>query len=156
MNKKEWFHSKSRETWKKWLSNFANYDPNSDYPSIEAQFQAMKFCYSDRPEHRLTIHWKKLTPQECKQMGSKTYFKKHKIVLDVNKWNNDRDGIMLELLRIRLKKDKEFRDILKKCKQENIKLYHYSLRDRYWGAYQRKSDGLIIGNNKLGKILNSL
>lgn len=63
---------------------------------------------------------------------------------------------MKELLRIRLKKDKQFRDILKKCSRENIRLYHYSLRDHYWGAYQRKADGVIVGNNRLGNILNSL
>lgn len=156
MKKKEWFHSRSREPWKQWLSNFAVYDPNGKYPSVEAQFQAMKFCYSNRPEHRLTINWKSLTPQESKRLGSKTYFKKHNIVLDVEKWNKNRDKIMTELLRIRLKKDKKFRDILKKCSQESIELYHYSLRDHYWGAYQRKVDGVIVGNNKLGKILNSL
>lgn len=156
MSKKEWFHSKSRENWKKWLSNFAVYDPSGSYPSVEAQFQAMKFCYSNHPEHRLLIDWKSHTPQDSKRFGSKTYFKKHNIILDVEKWNKDRDDIMAELLRIRLKKDKQFKDILKKCKKENIKLYHYSLRDRYWGAYQRKSDGVIIGENKLGKILNLL
>lgn len=89
MPKEEWFYSKSKEKWKQYLSNFTPYDPKSKYPSIEAQFQAMKFCYSDKPQHRLTISWKDLTPVECRQHGSKSYFKKHKITLDVDKWERD-------------------------------------------------------------------
>jgi predicted NAD-dependent protein-ADP-ribosyltransferase YbiA (DUF1768 family) len=151
-----WFHSKSPEDWKKWLSNFAVYDPTGFYPSVEAQFQAMKFCYSNHPEHRLLIDWKNLSSKESKRIGSKSYFKQHGIQLDIEKWNKDRIPLMTELLRIRYKKDKNFRSILKRCKKENIDLYHYSLRDQFWGAYQRKKDGVIVGNNHLGKILNKL
>lgn len=156
MNMNGWFHSKSPEPWKKWLSNFTIYDKSMTYPSIEAQFQAMKFCYSNNPEHRHTIHWDQMTPPEIKRVGSKSYFKKNNIQLDIEKWNSDRGAIMTELVRIRYKKDKKFRDILRMCKEKNIRLYHYSLRDRYWGAYQRKKDGVIVGENKLGKILMSI
>ena len=74
MTSKEWFHSRSREPWKQWLSNFAVYDPSGKYPSVEAQFQAMKFCYSNRPEHRLTIDWKSLTAQESKRIFQETQY----------------------------------------------------------------------------------
>lgn len=154
--KKEWFYSKSKEDWKKHLSNFTAYDENGLYPSVEAQFQAMKFCYSDNPGHRLLIDWKKLSPAECRSYGSKSYFKKHHITLDVEAWERDKVEVMKELLLIRMKKDDLFRDILHRARQNNIQFIHFSVRDRFWGAFQRKDTGEMVGKNMLGKLLHEI
>jgi len=96
----EWFYSKSKEEWKRWLSNFAPYDRKSMFPSIESQFQALKFCYSDKPEHRYKINWRSIPSEDVRKYGSKGYFKTHKITLDVAKWEKDKILIMKQLLRI--------------------------------------------------------
>lgn len=154
--REEWFYSKSKENWKQYLSNFTPYDHRGRFPSVESQFHAMKFCYSDKPEHRLTINWKQLTPAECSQHGSKSYFKKHGITLDVSAWERDKVKIMRELLRIRHKRDAKFRKILEHVSKEKIRLYHFSLLDTFWGAFRKKDTTQLIGKNMLGKIMHQI
>lgn len=154
--KEETFYSKSKETWKQYLSNFTSYDPKGQYPSVEAQFQAMKFCYSDKPQHRLTIRWKQLTPAECRQHGTKSYFKKHGITLDVAKWERDKVKIMRELLILRYTRDKRFREILENVHKKKIRLVHFSNRDKFWGAFRRKENNELVGKNMLGKLMHEI
>jgi predicted NAD-dependent protein-ADP-ribosyltransferase YbiA (DUF1768 family) len=161
----EFFYSKSKldsslgsdipKNWKQYLSNFTNYD-NSNYPSVEAKFQAMKFCFSNKPDHRHQIDWKNITAEQAKLFGSKGYFNKYKIQLDVQKWNKNSFLIMKVLIEHRFRNDLLFQKILKRIREKNIQLIHYSLRDKYWGAYKCKKTNLIIGKNKLGYIYNHL
>ena len=156
MVNEQWFFSGSKDDESKYLSNFTSHDRGAKYPSIESQFQAMKFCYSDNPQHRLTIDWANASPKDCRSFGSKTYFRKHHIQLNVSKWEKDKVPIMWELLKIRYKKDPCFRNILKKSKKNNVRLMHYSLRDKFWGAYRKKATNELIGKNMLGKLMSQL
>jgi ribA/ribD-fused uncharacterized protein len=163
--KMTFFYSKSKldsslgsdipTNWRQYLSNFTNYD-DSNYPSVEAKFQAMKFCYSDKPDQRHEIDWKNITPEQAKSFGSKKYFDKHKIKLDVRKWNKNSFLIMKVLIEHRFKNDLLLQKILKRIKEKKIKLVHYSFRDKYWGAYMCKKTNVLIGQNKLGYIYNHL
>jgi predicted NAD-dependent protein-ADP-ribosyltransferase YbiA (DUF1768 family) len=112
----------------------------------------MKFCFSNKSDFIHKINWKDLTSQDVKKMGSKTFFKKNNIVLDVDKWNKYRDIIMEILIEKRYKNDVLFAKILNRIKQLQLNLIHYSTRDKYWGAYKPKNSNQIIGKNKLGKI----
>ena len=154
--RQEMFYSKSKEKWKKYLSNFTPYDPKGKYPSVEAQFQAMKFCYSNKPQHRLTITWNRLTPEECRHHGTKSYFKKYGIILDVERWERDKVKIMRELLLIRYKRDRHFREILGNVYKNKVRLVHFSLRDKFWGAFRKKQTNDLVGKNMLGKLLHEI
>lgn len=138
--------------WKQYLSNFTNYDTSSDYPSVEAKYQAMKFCFSDKPEKRFEIDWKNSTGQQTKSYGSKTYFKTHNIQLDSQKWNHHLLYIMEILVQHRFENDELFRKILQRVQEKNIQLVHYSMRDTFWGARMCKKTNHLIGENHLGSI----
>lgn len=160
------FYSKSKadttlgdgfsEKWKQQLSNFTVYDKDSKYPSVEHKFQAMKFCFSDKPEHGNTIDWASLTPEEAHSHGTKGYFKKHGVSLDVGRWEANKDCIMAELLEHRWDHDELFRRILLRVTTLGWQLVHYSLRDKYWGALQPKGTSEIKGMNRLGTLLMAL
>ena len=157
---KFYFYSKSKDqddlglgipNWRKRLSNFWIYDKTAQFPSIEHEFQAMKYLYSSNPNEINSIQWNQLTSVEAKRMGSKKEFLKRKLHLDIDKWNSDRLYNMIGLVRKRFQMDAIYRLILQTIIKKNIDLIHFSINDHYWGQ-SRKGNG----QNYLGKILKCM
>lgn len=90
------------------------------YPTSEHAYQAAK---SLDPDYRLLIAQCK-TPGHAKKLGSK-------VILRPN-WNNIKNNIMLEVLRIKFNDNPEMRELLLATDSKNLiegNLWH----DNYWG-----------------------
>ena len=155
------FWSRSKNPAHRYLSNFQpsplvipsdffiSYVTGYTFPSVENAFQACKYAYSDGP-----IHIQELTgcsAKEAKSMGSKGGMKKRRTVLDVKTWNSVSYECMSELLKLRFDQDPQFRDTILST---DGKFYHIETRPPYvWGGCMK--DGVWVGQNRLGEIMNS-
>lgn len=148
--------------WKKILSNFSSIDITIDskvYPSLEHYFHAAKALHSNNPE--LAILFEKgntignQSPLEAKKAGGRKSFEKYGAILDIEKWNKNRDHTIYKALLERSKVDKTFRDILINTYHENYYLLHFerSGKKSYWGGSIEKDTGNLVGENKHGKML---
>ena len=81
MKEFKFFYSKSKDeddlklgikNWRKILSNFYIYAPSQRFPSIEHEFQYLKYKYSDEPDEGDKIIWNRLTSEQAKSMGTIT------------------------------------------------------------------------------------
>jgi predicted NAD-dependent protein-ADP-ribosyltransferase YbiA (DUF1768 family) len=161
----KFFYSKSRDDddlqlgikdWRKVLSNFYIYDKNDRFPSIEHEFQYLKYQYSNNPSEGDKIQWNQLTSEKAKSMGTKGEFKKRGIVLNVKSYNQDRVSNMIGLVIKRYHRDVIYRRIIHRLAQLDINLVHYSKNETFWGARVDKRTEKMIGDNYLGRILYCL
>lgn len=137
------FYSKSKFPDAKYLSNFTEYKGTS----VEKQFCKAKydFCQVECPD--LTG----LTGAEVKKLHGKTrLFMSEKSIAS---WNDESYQIMYGLICNRCANDQRFADLLTKYKyflhQENR-----SSASTFWGG--RVTDGILIGKNKLGLIMEEV
>lgn len=155
------FHSRSKDQRGKILSNFSNVKKGikifgETFYSVENAFQAIKFLYSSEP--RMFKKLANISPKEAKKMGTKTYYKKNNITLNIEKWNNTSQKVMEHLIDLRFLHDETFSTLVKDCNSNAIELFHFerSGEKSYWGGYFSKADGEFYGKNKLGNIIMSL
>jgi ribA/ribD-fused uncharacterized protein len=152
------FHSKSAQNILplKRLSNFSE-DPVTyngvTYPTVEHAFQAQKYSFTDKPE-LMQLFTTYATAAEAKSAGTKGAMKKHKTELDINKWNECRDAIMVALITSKIEKNPDIKNILVIAKQNNIRFVHFSRTDMYWGAHMNEDGSIKKGENRLGIIYN--
>ena len=160
------FWSRSKNVDHRFLSNFEEIEGGlrlpddffipalreKTFPSVENAFQACKYTYSDKAVPRIL---EECTPKQAKSMGSKTGMRKVNAVLNVSAWNAHSFECMTRLARVRYRQDQRFRTIIDDAARSGKKFYHLETRGpKVWGACVR--DGVWIGQNKLGKIFNSL
>ena len=147
------FHSRAKDPDGKVLSNFypCSFVYNDrHFHSVEEAFQCMKFTFSSNPDLYNQVF---NDPKLAKSAGSKSGMKKFKCVLNISDWNQNSKRIMKEIMSARYDSDTLFRNILNRCKNENIMLYHFerSGAKSFWGGCFK--DGTFVGNNALGKII---
>ena len=163
------FHSKSAEVKikdipkdaMKRLSNFSA-DPvefeSNEYPTVEHAYQAQKYKCSNHPELvKMFYDGTIKTAEDAKKAGGKTGMKKYKTELDLKCWTNKHtDDIMSKLIKSKIERNPEIKNIIEILAKKNIHVVHFSRSDMYWGA-QMNTDktGIAKGENKLGKIYNS-
>jgi len=173
------FHSKSKllpkssplpPTAMRDLSNFSKHDVEYQgklYPTVEHAFQAQKGrCLVDKKgqpisEDKKTEFIEKVrsleTPEQAKSAGGKGAMKKEGIAMDPVCWNSKRHDIMDALIRSKVERHEDIRNILEIVKRENIHLVHFSRMDMEWGAHVDEATNTIKeGNNKLGELYMSL
>jgi len=115
------------------------------YRTSEALYQAMKF--PDHPEIQEMIR-EQLSPLLAK---NKTKPYKHLIRKD---WDQVKVDLMRHTLRVKLEQYPDtFGDLLMATGSRPI--VEKSRKDRFWGAVERE-DGLLVGQNVLGKLLGEL
>lgn len=161
------FHSKSKDVKAfglpkdamRRLSNFSldsvEYEGH-EYPSVEHAYQAQKYNFSNKKEIKEQFYTGGLlkTPVEAKSAGGKGGMKKNHAVLNAKFWDNG-DQIMEDLIKSKIQKNPEIREILSLLKGNNVHLVHFSRMDMRWGAHMNKQNTEIIkGDNKLGDIYN--
>jgi ribA/ribD-fused uncharacterized protein len=141
------------------LSNFSldsvEYEGH-EYPSVEHAYQAQKYNFSNKRIIKEQFYTGGLlkTPVEAKSAGGKGGMKKNHAVLDAKFWDNG-DQIMEDLIKSKIQKNPEIREILSLLKGKNVHLVHTSRFDLYWGAHMNKDgSGIKEGLNKLGNIYN--
>lgn len=160
------FHSRSKELQSdilpsnapRLLSNFALLDVEYQgviYPSVEHAFQTAKFAFTNKPNFKLSAD---VTPLQAKKTGSKTGMKTMGAILDVKAWDQASNEIMKTLLQSKIERHGVIRDILKTCRDQNIKLIHFERgRNPKWGAvYDATEDKIVKGNNLLGNYYTHL
>tara|TARA_B100001094_G_scaffold177896_2_gene171898 strand:+ start:4209 stop:4862 length:654 start_codon:yes stop_codon:yes gene_type:complete len=155
------FHSRSKDQRGKLLSNFSNMLTGikifgQTFYSVENAFQAIKFLYSSKPKNFKKLS--NISPKEAKKMGTKTYYKKNNVTLNIDKWNNVSQTVMEHLINLRYVQDVAFSTLVKHCNSNSIELFHFerSGEKSYWGGYFSKVDGEFYGKNKLGNIIMNL
>ena len=174
MNSYILFHSRGKSEDSKYLSNFTAVENGlcieesymieemrgKCFPTIEHAFQATKLVISNASQNILEDLNEK-DAKDAKSMGTKTFFKKKKLVLDVDRWNKMSTEVMKLLITYRYNQDSKFRNIVNRLKNENIALKHFERPRRfgggepYWGCYLNKNNEWI-GTNMLGKLIEEI
>jgi len=133
------------------LSNFGDIPViwrGRTYPTVEHAFQAAKYLLaSSRPDLESSIRLNGGDPVAAKRMGSRAGMKAVNAVLDVALWNSISDDVMTELITEKAK-NPIVRSILQKCRDNGIRLYHFSRSDLRWGCHINPPKG----QNRLGTI----
>ena len=145
------------------LSNFSldevEYEGHR-YPSIEHAYQAQKYKYSNKPELMADFYigGKFNTANEAKEAGGRKGMKAKGTALDFTRWSDAKaDQIMEGLVKYKVQKYPEIRNILSILRKNNVHLVHTSLRDKYWGASMHTDkSGIKSGKNKLGELYNTI
>ena len=141
------------------LSNFSE-DPvtynNITYPTVEHAYQAQKYAYSNKPElMKMFYDGSIATAADAKSAGNKTNMKKNGAVLDIAKWDKNKDQIMEALIASKIAKNPYIQNILDISAKNNIRFVHFSRADMYWGAHVNEDGSIKKGENKLGIIYNN-
>ena len=136
------FYSKSKFPDAKYLSNFTEYNGTS----VEKEFCKAKYAFCG-------AHCPDLTGLTGAQV-KKLHGKKHLVMTDatIASWNQESPEIMYDLICNRCADDQRFADLLTKYKY----FLHQENRSRkpFWGG--RMKDGILIGENKLGFIMEEV
>jgi ribA/ribD-fused uncharacterized protein len=140
----------------KLLSNFSSIPVtwrDHIYSTAEHAFQGAKYLYSSRPEieQEFRILGSMKSPQQAKKAGSREGMNKRGAELDVKKWDEDSERIMMEIIASKIQ-DERIQKILEICQKNKINLVHFSNNDLKWGATIDSYGNLKKGENKLGKI----
>ena len=162
------FHSKSKKSPSPFsptalqdLSNFGLFDVvygGTTFPTVEHAYQALKYSCTEKPElvNSVQIEFRDRDPADVKKAGSKATMKKLGVTLDVECWNDHKDGIMETLIKSKIDRHPEIKQILEIAAKNNIMLVHFSRSDMYWGAHVSENGKSIKrGENNLGKIYMS-
>lgn len=139
------------------LSNFSGHDVEYDgkiYPTVEHAFQAQKYLCTEKPEMVEIVRNFK-TALEAKSAGGKNGMKKNGVSLDIEKWNKIKDSLMRELIKSKINRHPEIKEIVSIANKKNIKLVHFSRSDMYWGAHVDEDGNIKKGENLLGEIYMS-
>ena len=83
----------------------------------------------------------------------------HEVQLDIQKWNEVRDGVMLEAIESRCENDEIYRVLLEHCAHRHIQLWHFerSAQKSYWGgALHKTKKNVFRGTNRLGQIMQQI
>lgn len=175
-----YFYSKSRGYIEKYLSNFTHLDrpikwKTQRFPTVEHAFQASKYLYTE-PERRPDLFkrfavgqdYGKLPAAKVKSLGGRAAMKRLGVTLDMTRWNQVNRDIMKSLIRLRVKTDKLFREILKKANKDGMRFFHFerSGKRSYWGGFfpaeakrvhePKPAAKHFVGRNELGKILTEV
>jgi ribA/ribD-fused uncharacterized protein len=128
------------------------------YASVENAFQGHKYMYLKHPGG-ITLHHFTIdslygaTALDAKKAGGKGFMKKHRMELDIPRWNERSLQLMSELVRSKVAQSSNIRSILQRCKKYNIMLYHHSRTDAFWGCHINSDTGTVKkGENMLGEI----
>ena len=167
------FYSKSKDAddlglgrpdWPKVLSNFHPVEIEVDgrrYSSVEHAFHAAKARCSSNPKVAAQFEVGGRVPRDplaAKMAGGRKGFQKLGAVLNVARWNRERDAATMAALRARLACDDLFREILAAVHAKDLQLLHFERggAKSYWGGNVRKADGVMVGRNRLGEMLMQL
>lgn len=144
------------------LSNFSldavEYEGHR-YPSVEHAYQAQKYKYSNKPELMADFYigGKLETAIDAKKAGGKAGMKANGTVLDFTRWSPNSDQIMEDLVKYKVQKYPEIRNILSILRKNNVHLVHTSRGDKNWGAtLHPDKSGIKAGQNKLGELYNTV
>ena len=86
-------------------------------------------------------------PPAAKRAGGRKGFEKLQAVLDVRRWNSERDAATMAALRARHAVDGRFRAILAAVRARELQLLHFERGGvkSYWGGSVAKADGRLVG-----------
>lgn len=130
------------------LSNFYITDIEYEgikYSSTEAAFQAAKIkCVTDDETARQRAPFANYSPSMAKKMGRKGTLRPD--------WEQVKDGIMLDLLRIKFKGDKDLKERLLET-EDAVLVEGNTWHDCYWGDCCCPKCANKPGRNTLGKLL---
>ena len=121
----------------RWLSNFANVEINYNgytYPSVEAAYQAQK---SDN------LYWKEF----CTKNEPGLIKKSSRFVPLVPNWEDQKIGIMSDLLRIKFNKE-PYKTLLLQTGNKHLQEGNM-WNDKFWGVCLKTNKG----ENFLGKLI---
>lgn len=166
------FCSKSRDLKARYLSNCTKTDglvideyffptphnilKNKVFPTIEHAFQAYKLARAYAPEYLIDELINTSDVTLVKRMGGRKSFEANGLILYISEWNHASVHIMRYLVRQRLHIDNEYRNIIQRAVNNDIKLCHFERsgkRSTIWGGYINKNTGEWVGQNRLGQIL---
>ena len=179
------FHSKSKllpknsplpPTAMRDLSNFSKHNVEYEgkvYPTVEHAFQAqkggclIKINKDKKSIEKIPLEKEKQeefiekvraleTAEQAKSAGGKGAMKTAGIAMDPVCWDSKRNNIMDALIRSKVERHEDIRNILDIVKQQNIQLVHFSRMDMEWGAHVNPNTNEITGKNKLGELYMSL
>lgn len=135
------FFSRSKDADMKLLSNFEGgeleYKKGVKAQSVESAFQAEKYlCLVEGPNDALYRSVLSMDAKAAKTAGGKGAMKKHKVQLDVAKWNNCSFALMEQLVDAKVKSNPKVAEVLTKCGKEGVFLQHISARnsDKIWAG----------------------
>ena len=170
------FFSRSADLDSRYLSNFAEVTSGltipkqfivkdmegMTFPTVEHAFQASKLITShvaitsDEIMKLCDLKENKLTSQQAKTSGGRKHFNSIGITLDVAKWNAIAIDVMRELIVARYTTDERFKDIILDMKKNQLQLKHFerSGGKSVWGGCFK--EGLWVGQNRLGEIMDGL
>ena len=141
-----------RPDWRRYISNFQRVDLPYDgkvFPSVEHAFAHMKYKYASG-EGPSFEKGGPLDGKNIKSHHSRAGMKRYGCVLDTDRFDSEKVGIMRELIKRRAEVDDEFVKILRASK--GYYLLHFARGGGDWGGYKSKKDNKYYGRNLLGKI----
>jgi len=152
------------------LSNFWVFcDEKKARLSVEALYQASKiaYCTDEDGEPLAASEAKRLETAilsvsdglAAKKLGTKTQFKKWRIVLDTDTFNKDAPEIMERCIKLRAQKDPWFCRQLLRARKHGWTFAHSATRvPNQWTARRDKSGKYLPerGTNLLGEIMNKV
>lgn len=156
------------------LSNFADFSvkyKGKVYPTVEHAFQSQKYIYSEYVEPKKKKAKKeetvdeilagftvdgKMSALDAKKEGGRKAMEDRGYTLDITRWSKESVPLMQELIKSKIKRNKEIQKILEVAKKFELKFAHFSRSDMKWGCYMSE-DGKAIknGKNLLGEIYNN-
>lgn len=135
------------------LSNFYPHNiklGNQHFCSNEQAYQCLKAVFYKNWEMAETILLTQ-NPFELKAMGNDLNKTENKHM--VSKWDNIKDTVCLNLLEIKSKSCKKFREKLLSSRNSLIK---HNVMDNHWGSKAMKNGYLIPGQNQFGNLLMAI
>ena len=178
------FWSRSPCNFQRYLSNFQPLQTpleykGQKYPTVEHAFQAAKYNFASfkknkqgrlfggpaemralRNRFAIGGEFATLEAAKIKSKGMRKHFKDLQIELNLEKWDENKDGVMMKLLHARMNVDPLFKKIL--TLSRGIQLLHFERAKKgrsYWGVPTTKmdADGKIVTEpNTLGKMMMRL
>lgn len=170
------FYSKSADLNSRYLSNFTEMPlgikipkhfhvrdmEGLTFPTVEHAFQASKLIFSGVAITSVNImelselSENKLTAQQAKTRGGRKHFNSIGITLDIGRWNSIAIDVMRDLVVARFASDERFKDIVLNAKKKQMKFKHFerSGAKSVWGGFMK--EGMWLGQNQLGKIMDDL
>ena len=127
------------------------------YASVENAFQGHKYMYLKHPGDITLQHFTidgpyGATASDAKKAGGKGFMKKHRVELDIPRWNERSLQLMTELIRSKVAQSLDIQSILMRCKKYNIILYHHSRTDMFWGCHINSDTGTVKKGDNMHQI----
>lgn len=128
------------------------------YASVENVYQGMKYSFIkvgdlDKIKDiqlKFQLGNEYGTPDRAKTEGGKGAMKRHKVELDIVRWNKASMELMTALIVLKVKNNNDIQHALDVFNDNGINLLHHSRSDMLWGCHN-DAEGNITTDQKTGK-----